>query len=77
MERHGANLVEKNCALVGDLELPRLVGDSPGEGATDMTEELAFQQVCRDGSTVDVDKRFLSARAVKMDSARYQLFTRS
>src|SRR5882757_6349810 len=40
-----------------------------------MPEQLAFYQVFGDGSAVDLDKSFILAQALRVDSMRHQFFT--
>src|SRR5690606_24714551 len=73
VERHLADLVEEQGAAVGRLELARLVGDRAGEGALDVAEQLALEQVLRDGAAVDGDERPVLARRAAVDLAGDQL----
>ena len=45
--RHLGNLVEEERPLVGELELPELLGVGIGEGPAFVAEQLAFEQVSR------------------------------
>jgi hypothetical protein len=47
------------------------------ERAAHMTEQLALQQLIRNGSTVDRDERPTAAMAVAVNGARHQLLARS
>jgi hypothetical protein len=73
VERHVADLVEEQGAVLGLLEAaaPHRLG--AGEGAALVAEQLGFQQVLRDRRRVQGDERLLSARAVFMEGARDQL----
>src|SRR6185295_14845098 len=53
VQRELADLVEEEGALVGDLELARAAHDRAGERALHVPEELALDQVLRDGAAVD------------------------
>ncbi len=52
-ERHLADLVEEERAAVGLLEDAAPVGDGAAEGAAHVPEELALDEVLRDGAAVD------------------------
>ena len=67
---HGADLVEKQRALVRLLEsaLPR--ADRAGERAAHVTEQLGLQQRFRNRAAVERDEPLRAARAVVMDRAR-------
>ena len=60
---------------VGGLEETgaRLCG--PGEGALLVAEQLALQQICRDGAAVHRDERMVPARARAVDRARNELLS--
>ena len=64
VERQLADLVEEERALVGDLELARARRDGAGERALHVAEELALDQVLRDGAAVDDDERPVRARSI-------------
>ena len=53
--------------------LPVLLADRAGEGAAHVAEQLALQQVLRDGAAVDGDERPLGARRAAVELARDQL----
>src|SRR6267154_5957083 len=50
---HVANLVEKEGSAVGFAEGTLALGDGTGEGALDMTEELALEQIRRNCRAVE------------------------
>src|SRR3546814_11412083 len=75
--RHVADLVEEEGALVGQLDLADGGLDGPGEGPLLMAEELALQQVFRDGRAVDRDEGTLGARAELVQRAGEQLLSSS
>ena len=72
-EREVADLVEEQAAAVGDLEHAFLAGHRAGEGALDVAEQLALQQVLAQRIAVHRDERFVLAQAVVVDGARDQL----
>src|SRR5207245_3089322 len=64
---HVADLVEKQGA---SLRLPKRTVAVPGstrESPAHMAEQLAFQQICRDGGAVDCDEGAAVALAVLMN----------
>src|SRR5208283_5059747 len=67
--RHFTDLVEKNRALIGNLEesTPILVGS--GERTLDIAEQFAFEQGLREGAAIDRNKRFGGSRRAGMDGA--------
>src|SRR6185295_9809362 len=67
LERNVADLVEKERALVGQLEAARFLCDRPGEGASLMTEQFALQQPQGDRGTIQFDEGPFSAAAQIVD----------
>jgi hypothetical protein len=72
-EAHVADLVEEQGAAVGLLELPRAVPDGTGEGAAHVPEQLALDQLRRDGRAVHLDERPVAARRLAVNRARDEL----
>ena len=72
-QRHVADLVEEERALVGGDEEAALVGDGAGERALGVAEELALEQRLGDRAAVDRDEGLVRARARAVDRAREQL----
>ncbi len=66
-ERDVADLVEEQGAAVGVLEPPFALAVGAGEGAPDVAEELAFEDVLAQSGTVQGDERLVAARAVVVD----------
>ncbi|MGB8958488.1 MAG: hypothetical protein WCC00_05705 [Candidatus Aminicenantales bacterium] len=66
-EAHVADLVEKDRAAVGLLELTRLLLRGPGEGPLLVAEELRFDELLRDGGAVDLDEGLAGPQAVGVD----------
>ena len=73
IERHLADLVQKQRALVRQFQTAHLARDSAGECALLVAEQLAFQQAGRNGGAVELDKRPVAPRAQPVDGARQQL----
>src|SRR2546428_10242038 len=68
-----ADLVQEDRAAIGLLEVALTVGDGAGEAALHVAEQLALEQLGRDGGHVDGHERSGGARAQAMDGAREQL----
>src|SRR6516165_6544598 len=73
VDRHVADLVEKQRAALRLLEPPHASRGSPGERAFLMAEQLALDQLARNRGHVDSDERAALAPAEIVQSARYQL----
>ena len=74
LQAHVADLVEEDRAAVGDLELAAPIGDGAGERAAHVAEQLAFDQLFRNGGAVDLDEGRAPAPAQRVDRPRDQLF---
>src|SRR5258706_15449121 len=72
-QRHVADLVEEERALVRRDEQAALVGDGAGERSLHVAEELAFQQRLGNRAAVDRDEGLVGARARAVDRAREEL----
>src|SRR5439155_732647 len=70
---HVPDLVEEQRAAVGELELAGAVALRAGEGAPGVAEELALQEVGRDGGAVERHEEAVAPRAQAVDRARHQL----
>ena len=70
VERHLADLVEEERALVGLLEGPLAQPLGAGEGPLLVAEELALHEGLRDGRAVHRDERAVAARGERAWSAR-------
>src|ERR1700739_910678 len=75
--RNVAHFVEKERAFVGQLETANLLCYGTGECASLMAKKLAFQQIERNGSTIQLYKRAAAPRAQVVNCAGNQLFPRS
>src|SRR3990172_3611095 len=75
VQPHGAHLVQKQAPPRGQLELPHLGGDGPGEGPLLVAEELGFQQFRGDGGAVDGDEGPLAPVALLVDGAGQDLLS--
>src|SRR5206468_5079144 len=71
--RHVADLVEEEGAAAALLELADAAAVGAGEGPLLVAEQLALQQVLRDGCAVEGQEWGLSAGAVLVDSAGDEL----
>ncbi len=74
---HVAHLVQEDGAAVRQLEPPLALADGAGEGALLVTEQLAFQQVFRQGRAVDGDHRPLAQLRGLVDGPRDHFLARS
>ena len=72
-EGHVADLVEQQRAAVGLGEQPLARLDGAGERAARVSEDLALQQLLRDGGRVHGDERSIATRASRVDRARDEL----
>ena len=73
-DRHVADLVEEQGAVVGLLELADVAGGGAGEAAFFVAEEFAFDQLGGHRGAVQGDERPAFARAALVQGARDQLF---
>ena len=53
IQRHLANFVQEEAALVCHFDLAFFVGESPGERALGMTKQFGFEQFLWDRAAVD------------------------
>ena len=71
--RHVADLVEEQCAAVGDFDLADRLFVCTREGTFLVAEQLGLEQILGDRSAVYRDEVALSPRAQSMQCAREQL----
>ena len=71
-QRHVADLVEEQRALVALLKLADALRAGPGERALFVAEQLALEQALRDRCAVDRQIRFIVALAVLVNGASNQ-----
>src|SRR5215831_1408126 len=64
-----ANFIQKERAPVSSLKAAYPLSDCSSEGASLMSEKLAFQEISRDSRTIDRHKTVLTARAGIMNRA--------
>ncbi len=74
--RHLPDLVEEKGAALGQLEHALLVGDGARERAAHVAEELALEEVLRQGGAVDGDEGMVPARPLEMDGPGGHLLAR-
>jgi hypothetical protein len=72
-ERQLAHLVEQERATVGELEAAAALLRRASERALLVAEELALDQLARQGGAIDFHQRPLAARAAIVDRARDEL----
>ncbi len=70
---HVGDLVQEECTAISLLEGAHLVPQRPGEGALDVAEEDALNQLTGDGRAVDLDKGFSGASGSIVDGPGHQL----
>src|ERR1700722_5915424 len=70
--RQIADLVEKKSAAVRQLKAPDSIGHGPAKGALNVTKQLAFEQLARNRTAVELDQGTLTLRTVLMDGAGHQ-----
>ena len=73
LDRHRADLVEEDRALVGGLEQALLVGDRAGERAAHVAEEVRLEEVGRERAGVNGDERARGARREPVERLRDEL----
>ena len=74
-QRHLADFVEEDRALVGELELAGLVAIGAGEAALDVAEQLRFEQRLRKTGAVHGNERSQTARALRVHRVGDQFLT--
>src|SRR5207302_400053 len=74
---HFSDFVQKNGALVRQLEFARLRTYCPGECALFVTEEFRLEQFTRQGRAVDLNERLIAPSRPHMDHTRDDFFTHS
>src|SRR4030095_13411285 len=76
MERHLADLVEKDGALVGQLEPADLARYRAGERTPLVADHLALDQTGGDRRAVDLDEHLVLPAALPVDGPGDQLLAR-
>ena len=76
-ERHIADFIQKNRTPIALLKLADPLRIRASEGALLMAKQLAFQQVFRNGRTIDRKVRLATALAVTINRTRHQLLART
>ncbi len=71
------DFVQEERAAVGQLEAARLPGEGAREGPALVAEELAFDEVGRQGGAIDLDERPLPASAGTVNRPGDQLLARA
>ena len=74
LQAHVADFIQEQRAAVGLLELAFLVGGGAGKRAFAMAEQLALDQVFRNGGAVHLDEHLVLAQAVRVDGVGHQFF---
>ena len=76
-EGHVADLIEKQGAVLGLLESPRMTGAGTGESTFFVTEKFALDQLLRDRRHVDRDEGAVAAFAKIMERTSDQFLARA
>src|SRR5690606_6311040 len=76
-QRNVANLVEEQGSSVGQFDLALGGLDCTGEGPLLMSEQLAFEQVLRNGRAIDGDETAVLSPARVVQALREQLLARA
>src|SRR5262249_36582092 len=71
-QRKFTDLIEKQCAAIGNFDFALFLHDGACECAAFMPKEFTFQQGLRQSSTIDRDKRSIRPFAVSMNCTRNQ-----
>ena len=69
------DLIQKDRPPIRGLKKPLLIAVGPGERPLQVPEKLAFQEVLRDGSSVNRQKWPLGPGAVVMDGPGQKVFS--
>jgi hypothetical protein len=77
LSRQLAELVQEERAVVRQLEKPGARVRCAGEGASFVSEELAFDQGRSDGPAIEDDVRVVGSRARAMNGVRHDVFAGS
>ena len=77
VERHFANLVEKDRAARGGFECAHRFAVRAGKGTTRVTEQRALDERWRDGPAVDDDERLVRAGTALHDLRRHEVLARA
>ncbi len=75
MKRHAFNFVQKNGPAMGVFKFTDPALGGSGESSGFMTEEFAFNDRFRHGSTIDSHKRFLRTFAHLVQTASHQILS--
>src|SRR3954470_5528823 len=70
---HLADLIEKDSAIVGLVELAQLLAAGPGECALLVSKKFALQQLVRDGGAIHFYEGPLPASGLRINHARDHL----
>ncbi len=76
LEAHIGNFIQKNRPLMGEIEFPALFLCRPCKGTLLMAEELALNEIFRNGGAVDFDERFRRTPAETVERSGHQFFSR-
>ena len=74
-QRHVANLIQKNCAVIGLLELSNMPSRCAGERSFLVPEKFRLNQLGRNRRAIQGHKRTPRARTAFVNRSRHQLFS--
>src|ERR1700722_6012532 len=74
LQANVADFIEEQSAAIGKLQTAALLHQSAGKCTLLVSEELAFDQPGRNGSTIEPDKRSVPSWTQAMDCAGKQFF---
>ena len=77
LEGHFTDFIQKERAVVALLETSNSLAMRSGERAFLVSEELALQEIFRDGRAIDRQKALAAPRAVVVDGPRDELLSRT
>src|ERR1700683_374308 len=77
IHRNVCNFIEEERATVGQLETSHAIGFRVGEGALDVTEELAFETAFGQSTGVDGDERAADSGGKNIERARDHFLARA
>src|SRR5690606_35671800 len=70
---HGFDLVEQQCAAIGEFKLADALAGSAGKGARLVAEELGFDQLGRNGGAVDGNEGPLDRKSTRLNSSHVKI----
>src|SRR5437899_6002445 len=75
LDREIADFIEEQGAARGDFDFAPMVAHCASEGAFDMAEKVAFEQLFGEAGTTDSDERFIRQMALLVNGAGDNAFS--